>query len=317
MPNVLWDTAIIGVMILVVGGSPYIRDAVTAQLDTISSPYRLLIQPSKSDADLPKNRGVEVAIASHSDERGIRAAMQGVEIIYHLSGFEELGRYENLSRMDVDGLGVITRSALFAKVKRFFYLSSIGADRASGFYFLKAKGVAEAIIRDSGLDHTILRTSQIFGAGDLFTTTLTKLIKRFSLLTPIPADLSVMMQPLWVGDLAAALIWAMDMPETHNRLLEIGGPEQISLERMLSIIAEKLNRKPNIAPYNPQKYTLVTQFLESMIKKFPALVYWTDFIAQSRICAMDSMPRHFGINPVRFHVKLDYLTNTSTKRSNH
>lgn len=316
MPNVLLDTAIIGAMILVVGGSPYIRDALAVQLDTIGSPYRLLIQPSKSGADLPKNKEVDVAIASYNDERGIRAAMQGVEVIYHLSGYEESGKHENLSGMDVDGLGVITRSALFARVERFFYLSSIGADRASGFYFLKAKGIAEAMIRGSGLNYTILRTSQIFGAGDLFTTTLAKLIKGFSLVTPIPADLSVMMQPLWVGDLVAALVWALDMPETRNQLLEIGGPEQISLERMLSIIAGKLNKKPKFAPYNPHSYTLVTQFLESVIKKFPALVYWTDFIAQNRVCAMDSMPRHFGINPTRFHIKLDYLSKPSKKRTN-
>ncbi|MCK7519194.1 MAG: hypothetical protein MZV64_16470 [Ignavibacteriales bacterium] len=67
---------------------------------------------------------------------------------------------------------------------------------------------------------------------------------------------------------------AVDMPETRHMLIEIGVPEQISLEQMLSIIADKLNKKPRFAAYNPHKYTIVTQFLESMIKKFPALVYW-------------------------------------------
>ncbi|MCK7519193.1 MAG: NAD(P)H-binding protein [Ignavibacteriales bacterium] len=89
--------------------------------------------------------------------------MQGVEVIYHLSGYEESGSHANLGDIDVDGVGVITQSAISARVERFFYLSSIGADRASGFYFLKAKGIAEAILRDPGLDYTILRTSQILG----------------------------------------------------------------------------------------------------------------------------------------------------------
>lgn len=306
-------TAIIGGMILVIGGSPHIRDAVVTQLDKVGLPYRLLIQPSKSGLNLPRSSGVDVAIASFTDERGIRAAMQNVSVIYHLSGFEESGRHPNLSETDIDGLGVITRSALRNQVKRFFYLSTLGADRASGFYFLKAKGVAEAIIRDSGIDSTILRTSQIFGR-DLFTITLAKMITRFKFLTPIPADLSVMMQPLWVGDLAAGLVWALDMPETRNQLYEIGGPEQISLENMILMIAKQVKTKPNLAAYNPHKNSMVTLFLETTVKGFPDLVYWSDFIAHSRICPMDSMPRHFGINPARFHTKLDYLLQTTTQR---
>jgi NADH dehydrogenase len=116
-----------------------------------------------------------------------------------------------------------------------------------------------------------------------------------------------MVQPLWVGDLAAALMWALDRPETYNQLFDIGGPEQMTLASMLSIIANQLKAKPNLAPYNPHQNTMVTLFLETTIKGFPDLVYWSDFIATSRICAMDSMPRQFGINPARFHTKLDYL----------
>ncbi|MGB4595075.1 MAG: NAD(P)H-binding protein [Anaerolineaceae bacterium] len=315
MPNILSNTAIIGRMLLVVGGSPNIRDTFITQLDRVGIPYRLLIQPSKSTTHFPKNKGLEVAIVSFTDERGIRAAMQDVSVVYHLSGFEESGKHPDLSETDIDGLGVITRSALLNRVDRFFYLSSIGADRASGFYFLKAKGIAEAIIRDSGIDATIVRTSQIFGAGDMFTTVLSRLIKGFRLLTPIPADSTVMMQPLWVDDLTAALVWSLDMSNTRNQLFEIGGPEQISLERMLLIIAEKLKTKPHLAPYNPHKNNLVTLFLENALHGFPDLVYWSDFIAPSRICAMDSMPRQFGINPARFHMKLDFLENNSKKRS--
>jgi len=313
MPNVLMKTAIIGGMILVIGGSPHIRDAVVAQLDKVGLPYRLLIQPSKSGLNLPQSSRVDVAIASFTDERGIRAAMQDIGVIYHLSGFEESGQHPNLSETDIDGLGVITRSALRNQVKRFFYLSSLGADRASGFYFLKAKGIAEAIIRDSGIDSTILRTSQIFGR-DSFTISLAKMITSYKFLTPIPADLSVMMQPLWVGDLAAALVWALDMPETRNQLYEIGGPEQITLENMVLMIAKQMQAKPNLAAYNPHKNSMVTLFLETTVKGFPDLVYWSDFIAHSRICPMDSMPRYFGINPARFHTKLDYLFETTTQR---
>lgn len=302
-------------MILVIGGASFVRNVFVSQLERECVSFRLLIQPSKKKTILPTKQGVQVVVASLSDERGVRAAMQDVEVVYHLSGLEESGVHLNLDQTDIDGLRIITNAASQAGIQRFFYLSSIGADRASGFYFLKAKGIAESIIQNMNFNYTIFRTSQIFGSGDRFIAAMASCMTKFPFISPIPADLSVIMQPLWVSDLAASLVWALNMPETKNQTLEIGGPEQISLESMLRTIADNLHIKPRMVPYNPNKYTFITLFLEKMIRDFPDLVYWTDFIAPSRICPMDSLPRLIGINPARFHTKLDFLSNKLKKRS--
>lgn len=299
-------------MILIIGGSPFVRQALVGQLDNASLPYRLLVQPSKKGVDLPLGQETDLAISSYSDLRGIRSAMQGVKVVYHLSGFEDSASQNDLSDVDVDGLKTITQAAVLSGVERFFYLSSIGADRASGFYFLKAKGIAEAVIRESGLNATIIRTSQVFGDGDYFFTALAQLVRKFRLITPLPADPKTILQPLWINDLVTALVWALEMH--HDETLEIGGPEQLELIEIMEIIAKKQSISLKLSGYNPQKYTFITQFLENAIKRFPPLAYWTDFIAENRLCALDSMPRFFGINPARFHNHIDYLNLSSRKR---
>ncbi len=299
-------------MILIIGGSPFIRQALTDQLANSGLPYRLLVQPSKKGVGLPMGQGTDLAISSYSDLRGIRSAMQGVKVVYHLSGFEDLFPQKNLSDVDVDGLKIITQAATLSGVERFFYLSSIGADRASGFYFLKAKGIAEAVIREADLNATIIRTGQVFGDGDYFFTALAQLIKQFRLVTPLPADLKTILQPLWVNDLVTAMVWALEMQ--YGETLEISGPEQLEMLEIMELIARKQNISLKLAAYNPQKYVFVTQLLENVIRGFPPLAYWTDFIAENRLCALDSMPRIFGINPVRFYNHIDYLNLSSRKR---
>jgi NADH dehydrogenase len=61
--------------------------------------------------------------------------------------------------IDIQGTQTVIRAAVDAGVRRFFYVSHLGADRASAFPLLKAKAIAEEYIRRSGLDYTILRSS--------------------------------------------------------------------------------------------------------------------------------------------------------------
>jgi len=50
------------------------------------------------------------------------------------------------------------------------------------------------------------------------------------------------------------------------------------------------------------------QFIQNTRKGFPGSVFWLDYLAENRICALDSLPRVFGINPARFQQKIDYLS---------
>ncbi len=165
-------------MILITGGTGFIGNILIRHLSDNGYPIKLLIRPSDHSPNLPKGLPVEVTVASLQDERGVRAAMKGVDIVYHLASAESQGRLAKLDEVDIKGTLAISRAAKQAKVNRLIYLSHLGADRASAFPLLKAKGIAEHFVRQSGIPYTIFRSAIAYGEGDHFTNNLAALLKR-------------------------------------------------------------------------------------------------------------------------------------------
>lgn len=301
-------------MILVTGGTGFIGGELVKQLYARKIPFRLLVQPSRSETYFPKGIDLDVAVSGLTDLRGIRAAMQGIDTIYHLAGVERTGALGELEKVELEGVDALTQVASEYKVRRFFYLSHLGADRASAYSLLKAKGIAENTIRNSGVPYTILRSSMVYGAGDYFTIQLAALIRKSPGLVLIPGDGSVLLQPLWVHDLVTALIWALDMPQLRNTVNALGGPEHLSFRTILETISTAIGKKRNFVEFSPLQFQFLTQLMQSMVKGFPGSAFWMEYLAENRTCDLDSMPRLFGINPARLHQKLAYLKeNSSTK----
>ena len=130
-------------MILVTGGTGFVGRALIRQLVANGQQVRTLIRPSARTPNLPRGVPVEVAVASLGDERGLRAALRGVEIVYHLAGAEFQGARANILQIDARGTYNLSQAAAETRVRRFFYVSHLGAGRSSylraGFVFQNRK----------------------------------------------------------------------------------------------------------------------------------------------------------------------------------
>jgi len=301
-------------MILVTGGTGFIGRVLVRQLVSYGYHVRLLLRPSKRTPNVPMGVPVEVAVTSINDERGLRAAMHGVDVVYHLAGGEKQGAQTDLEKIDIDGTRTLALAAANSRIKRLFYISHLGATRGSAFPLLKAKGIAEEYIRESGIPYTILRSSILFGPDDGFTTGLALLLHASPGFLPLPGKGLTILQPLWVDDLVTCMIWALDKPDSINRVMELGGSEYLSLEQITRNIMTVIKKNRLLVTWPNPYMRAITVLAEHTFKSFPSSVFWLDYLAVNRTCGVDSVPHLFGLMPARFSSKLDHLMGVNWTR---
>jgi NADH dehydrogenase len=301
-------------MILVTGGTGFIGQAVIRQLVADERRVRTLLRPSQHNPDLPKGTPVEVMLSSIDDERGLRAAVSGVETIYHLVGGEWQGVEADLTNIEIEGTKTLLRVAQDAGVKRIVYLSHLGAERPSAYPVLKVKGIVEEFIRRSNLEYSIIRTGLVFGPNDNFITALAKLIAIYPFVFFLPDQGESLLQPIWVEDLATCLTWLLDREELANQTIEIGGPEFLTIRQIIEEVMAASGMNRYLVSLQPSYLRIVAVFLEYMFPAFPHSIYWLDYLATDRTCEIDSVSRIFGLLPVRLSQQLDYVKGQNWRR---
>ncbi len=294
-------------MILVTGGTGFIGQSLIRHLISNGYAVRTLIRPTKESPKLPKGVPIDVVVSSLLDERGVRAAMKDVDCVFHLVTGEFQGSKANLLDSDIQTTQVITKAAEETGIKHLIYLSHLGADRASAFPVLKAKGICENTIRSSNVPYTILRSGIVYGAGDHFTEGMKVILSRFRSFVILPDDGVTHIQPIWREDLINCLLWILLENEMKGKIIEVGGPEALSVKEIVLAIRNQLGLKNIYFGLSSAYLRILTVTLESMVKVFPFSTFWLDYLAADRTCAVDSVPKNFGIMAARFNQKIDYL----------
>lgn len=301
-------------MILVTGGTGFIGKALIRHLAAEGRRVRTLLRPSPQSPELPQGVSVEVAISDVSDERSLQAALSGVDTIFHLAGAEWQGVSANLSQIEIRGTRALLEVAKSAGVRRIFYLSHLGADRASAYPVIKVKGIVEEFIRRSGIDYTIIQSGLVYGPNDNFSTAIAKMLAVFPFVFMLPERGKALVQPIWVEDLVTSLTWALGLEETVNQTIRVGGPEFLSIRQVLEEVMAASGMKRYLVGVQPSYLRIVGVFLEYFFPFLPVSVYWIDYLADDRICDIDSVSRHFGLLPVRFSKHLDHLKGHNWRR---
>ncbi len=129
-------------------------------------------------------------------------------------------------------------------VKRFIYMSALGADVNGETPYFRTKGRAEIAVKKSGLLYTIIRPSFIFGPGDQVYSMLANVIRKspFGLL-PVFGSGDYLHQPVSVYNVADAFVSCLQNSETINKVYELGGPEQLSYNEQLQILGKTVGKR--------------------------------------------------------------------------
>ena len=113
-----------------------------------------------------------------------------------------------------------------SKIKKIIYISGLGVSNDTTFGYFISKLKAERLIKESGLDYTILRASYIVGNNDPLTQNLKKQIKNGVIL--IPGSGSYRLQPIDIHDVCRVILESVHNKNLSNKIVDLVGPKTIS-----------------------------------------------------------------------------------------
>jgi uncharacterized protein YbjT (DUF2867 family) len=232
--------------ILLTGGTGFIGPHVAHSLRARDLPVRALVRDPKRGSRLAA-WGVELATGDVTDPTSLRSACQGVDAVIHLVGIIR-GRPEDFERVMTVGTRNLVAAAQEAGVRRFVLASALGLDEHSkdAVPYFAAKWKMEGAVRDSGLEHVILRPSFVFGRDGGVLPTFVRLA-RFAPVTPIIGPGTQRLQPIWVEDLAEYYTMAIGEEAAAKRTFELGGPDAVTWNEFWERLKRVLGvRRPSV-----------------------------------------------------------------------
>jgi NADH dehydrogenase len=213
--------------VLVTGATGFIGPHVVHTLRARDTPVRALVR-DPSRASRLAAWGVELVRGDATDPASLHAAASGVDAIVHLVAIIR-GKPEDFERVMAQGTRDLVAAAQEAGVRRFVLASALGLDERSknAVPYFAAKWAMESAVRESGLEHVILRPSFVFGRDGGVLPTFVRLA-RYAPVTPIIGPGTQRLQPVWVEDVAEYYARSVELPEAAGRTFEIGGPDAVT-----------------------------------------------------------------------------------------
>jgi NADH dehydrogenase len=229
--------------ILVVGGSGFIGSHVVSRL---SAQGRRVVVPTRRRERarhlilLPT---VDVVETDPSDPATLARLAAGCDAAINLVGVlhGRAGRGgdpwgPDFGRAHVELPGRLVEACRAQGVRRLIHVSALGVTDGGKntlpSRYLRSKAAGEEKVRQArDLDWTILRPSVVFGAEDSFLNLFARIQRLLPVLAIAKAE--ARFQPVWVGDVAQAIVNALDNPATHGKTCALAGPEVYTLRQLV------------------------------------------------------------------------------------
>jgi NADH dehydrogenase len=190
---------------------------------------------------------IELTQANVRMRASVERALDGAEACVNLVGaLVEQGpqRFASLHTM---GPRTIARAAAARGITRFVHISAIGADPASGSKYARTKADGEAAAREALPSTTIVRPSIVFGPEDDFFNRFGAMAT-LSPVLPLIGGGRTLFQPVYAGDVGAAIAAALEAPEARGATYELGGPGVYSFRELMEMLLKEIQRRRWLLP---------------------------------------------------------------------
>ncbi|MBM3526020.1 MAG: complex I NDUFA9 subunit family protein [Alphaproteobacteria bacterium] len=230
--------------VTVFGGSGFIGRYVVKRLAARGDIVRVAVRDPAAAAFLKPMGAVGQVVTMRvnaTDAAAVAEAVAGADGVINLVGIlYETGsqRFESVQAQAPDLLAGAARAA---GVQRFVHVSAIAADSASPSQYARTKAAGEAAVRRHYPDAPILRPSIVFGPEDDFFNRFARMAQ-LSPALPLIGGGTTRFQPVFVGDVAEAVVRAIDHPGAAGVTFELGGAQVATFRELLQILLQVTGR---------------------------------------------------------------------------
>ena len=228
-------------LVLVTGATGFLGRRVVRELQERRHNVRCLVHTPGGER-LFSAPTPDIYYGNVTDTEALAEAAIGVDIVIHLVAIIRQRRRITFETINHQGTANVLAAAKRSGVKHFIHVSAAGVTNDVQFRYLYSKWQGEQEVINSGLPYTILRPTLMFGPGDEFLNTLAGLA-RISPLLPVAGPGRNRYQPIAVEDVARCLALSVDRQDLKGKTLDIGGPDQLSYNEIVSIVIRTLGKR--------------------------------------------------------------------------
>lgn len=218
--------------ILILGGTGFVGSHVCEKLIKQQCSVTVATRRSDNARHLQLLPLLEVAEVNVHDPAALAALVAGHDAVVNLIAILH-GTEAAFDRAHVQLPQKLVQACQSSGVRRIVHVSALGASPSSASLYQRSKARGEAVLLASKLDVTLLRPSVIFGAEDKFLNTFAALQAVFPVI-PLAAS-GARFQPVWVEDVASAIVRCLPDSHTIGQIFEACGPEVFTLKELVQL----------------------------------------------------------------------------------
>jgi uncharacterized protein YbjT (DUF2867 family) len=294
-------------MLLITGATGYIgRHLISRLADQGERPRCLVRNISRAASILPADK-VELVQGDTTQPASLAAAVQGVDTIVHaafITADQKQSSGNSYAKTNVEGTANLIKAAKNAGVKRIIEISGLGTKPDKPGSYMQGRYLAEKMLKDSGLEWTIIQPSVLFGKDAPFIKGLSELISSAPVV-PLIGGGKVLFQPIYVEDVVTVIMKTLEDPSgTTGKTFIIGGPEYYSFTQVVDELLRTMRKTRIKAPAPTVLVGVGAAVMEAVLPKPPLTRAAMTLFSFNNTTDLNSVERDFGFSPTSFTMYL-------------
>jgi len=193
----------------------------------------------------------------------VKQVLKNCDFVINLVGILYETRKQKFNQIHSQFPSLLSNLCGVIGIKNLVHVSALGVKEKHTSQYMQSKLQGEKNIQDTFKPSVILRPSVVFGPEDKFFNTFAS-IAQFSPVLPLIGGGKTKFTPIYVEDVAKAIVKALELNNSEPKIYELGGPETYSFKELMEILLMEIKKKRFLVPISFSVAKFQSYFLQMM-----------------------------------------------------